>query len=196
MISFEKSKYCSETSKHKKLREAGQYLLRVALGVDTYEQAEFVKGEYGKPYIAGHPIHFNISHSGRYVVLVTADCEVGVDIQERRTVNAVSLAKRFFTREEQAVITGCTDAQDEDAMKSADAASGARDWFYYIWCRKEAYGKCLGVGLNEQVLHTNVLHEVRDYKFHDLDIIPGYQISICSRKGEYIEKIIDIFEGL
>ena len=47
----------------------GQSLYILAFHQREYE---FAKGEYGKPYIVGYPIHYNISHSGQYVVLVTA----------------------------------------------------------------------------------------------------------------------------
>lgn len=181
MDKFLQSEYCFETSGHKKPHVAGQYLLSLALGKESCEKAVFSRGKHGKPFIEGYPIHYNISHSGNYVVLVSAESEVGVDIQEKRSVHAEALAKRFFT-----------EAETEPAVRGD---------FYHIWCRKEAYGKYLGVGLNEQVLHTNVVDEEwnmpgSNYEFHDLSLIPGYQISICSRKGEYIEKIIRVFEGL
>ncbi len=185
MIRFEQSEYCSETSKHKKHHDAGQHLLQRVLGEEVYARAEFAVGEHGKPYIVNSFIHYNISHSGRYVVLVTAQNEVGVDIQEKKTVRAKKIAIRFFDDKERLAVCACTDEKMQE------------DLFYQIWCRKEAYGKCLGVGLNENVLHTNVLSaSLEDYEFHDLDMVEGYQISICSRKGENLEKIISVFEGL
>ncbi len=185
MTKFEQSEYCKEQSNHKKHHAAGKYLLRWALGEETYEKSEFVKNRHGKPYIKGEPIHYNISHSAQYVVLVTADSKVGVDIQEKKTVYMEAIAKRFFTDKERLAVETCI---DEKMLE---------DMFYHIWCRKEAYGKYLGVGLNEQVLRTNVLSKsLADCEFYNINIIDGYQISICSRKGEHIEKIIRVFEGL
>lgn len=182
---FKESEYGKKVSKQKVHHQAGKYLLRLALGEEAYERAEFSVGEHGKPYIVDSFIHYNISHSGRYVVLVTAENEVGVDIQEKKAVRTKNLAIRFFDDKERLVVCSCMDEKTQE------------DLFYKIWCRKEAYGKCLGVGLNENVLHTDVLStSLEDYDFRDLDMVEGYQISICSRKGENLEKIIRVFEGL
>ncbi len=201
---FEKSEYCTEQTKQKKHHEAGQFLLHRALGDEIYEQAEFAHNEHGKPYIVGQPIHYNISHSGHFVVLVTADAEVGVDIQEKRSARMESVAKRFFSNEEWQAISRCESEEEK------------KNLFYRIWCRKEAYGKYLGVGLSNSLLSVNVLEEPialptemieessegkeelrrKDIKFRDLEITPDYQISICSRKGEHLEKIVSVFEGL
>ena len=46
------------------------------------------KGEHGKPFFTLQPkIHYNISHSGKYVVCVIAGEEVGIDIQEHRELD-------------------------------------------------------------------------------------------------------------
>ncbi len=199
---FEKSEYCQELPKQKRHHAAGLFLLRQALGDEAYEQAEFATNEHGKPYIIRHPIHYNISHSGRYVVLVTANSEVGVDVQEKRSARMESVAKRFFSENEWQAVSECESEEEK------------KDLFYRIWCRKEAYGKYLGTGLSNHSLGINVLEEpdvwqgrmsdenVEDSakregcKFHDLEIIENYQLSICSREGENLEKIISIFEGL
>ena len=52
-------------------------------------------GEFGKPYISGDNIHYNISHSGDYVVCAVSNHEIGVDIQ-KVTGDHMKLAKRFF----------------------------------------------------------------------------------------------------
>lgn len=184
MTKFEQSEYCTEQSKTEIHHQAGKFLLCRALGDEAYEQAVFAKNEHGKPYIIGHPIHYNISHSGQYVVLVTAEREVGVDVQEKRAARMESVAKRFFAEEEWQAVSECESEEEK------------RDLFYRIWCRKEAYGKYLGIGLSNNLLGINVLEELDNIKFHDLEIIENYQISICSRKGENLEKIVSVFEGL
>ena len=57
-------------------------------------QIQYIKGTHGKPfwdrdvmekeYPSKKYWHFNLSHSGDYVVLVIADREIGVDVQEFR----------------------------------------------------------------------------------------------------------------
>ncbi len=184
MIKFEQSKYCTELSKHKKHHAAGQFLLRCVLGNEVYEKAEFAKRDRGKPYIVGTPIHYNISHSGQYAVLVTANDEVGVDVQEKRPARMEAMAKRFFSKEEWQAFLAC-DSEEEK-----------KDLFYYIWCRKEAYGKYLGTGLNAEVLQTNVLVDLEDVQFIEYEAVEGYQISICCGKEESIEEVVSVFEGL
>ena len=54
------------------------------------------KGEHGKPFLTLQPrIHYNISHSGKYVMCVIAGQEVGIDIQEHRKVNYERLVQRM-----------------------------------------------------------------------------------------------------
>lgn len=202
MVEFRKSKYCTETTKHKKQHQAGKLLLqyalgdevyrsspeyheaRIAQGENAYRKAVFAKGEHGKPYIVGYPIHYNISHSGEYVVLVTAKTEVGVDVQEKRATRMEAMAKRFFSKEEWQAFSEC-DSEEEK-----------RDLFYYIWCCKEAYGKYLGTGLNAEVLQTNVFADIEDVQFIEYEAVEGYQICICCGKEESIEEVISVFEGL
>ncbi len=222
MIKFEKSEYCVETTKHKRHHEAGQYLLRKALGAEAYERAEFAKGEHGKPYIIGHPIYYNISHSEQYVVLVVADSEVGVDVQEKKGKRLSAMAKRFFSEEEKLQLTMCADGKEKQlllttcdnidkteqkssscqerevgqTMTPEDYAKAQADLFFHIWCRKEAYGKYLGLGLLGDVLKTNMLEGVEGCYFQEYNELEGYQISICCGKEENIEEVIRVFEGL
>lgn len=54
-------------------------MLRFLLG----EKVDSVSiGDYGKPYIPGGEICFNLSHSGDYVVLASDSDRVGVDIEK------------------------------------------------------------------------------------------------------------------
>lgn len=184
MIKFEQSEYCSETSKRKKHHAAGLYLLRRTLGDEAYEKVHFAKNEHGKPYIVDTPIYYNISHSGQIVALVIAENEVGVDVQEKKPARMEALAKRYFSKEEWQVFAECKNEEEK------------KDLFYYIWCRKEAYGKYLGTGLNAEVLQTNVLVDFDNMRFIEYEAVEGYQISICCGKEESIEEVVSVFEGL
>lgn len=210
MNRFEKSEYCEALPKHKKHHAAGQYLLRLALGEEAYEQAVFAKGEHGKPYIIGYPIHYNISHSGQYVVLVVADSEVGVDVQEKKPARIQAMAKRFFSEEEKLAVLACDSAEEMGqnlpayerdveecrTVAAGDCAKAQLDLFFCIWCRKEAYGKYLGLGLLGDVLKTNVLEGIKDCYFQEYSKLENYQISICCGKEEEVEEVIRVFEGL
>ena len=45
-------------------------------------------GEHGKPFLTLQPkIHYNITHSGKYVMCIIADQEIGIDVQVHKKVN-------------------------------------------------------------------------------------------------------------
>jgi 4'-phosphopantetheinyl transferase len=120
----------------------GRTLLRrelgAAVGADPTALA-FSTGNRGKPLLAtpglDDPPRFNLSHSGDLVAAVFADVEVGVDVEELRSVpTAERLARRFYSPAECAALHGLD--------------GGVRDRaFLRIWTRKEAYLKATGLGV-------------------------------------------------
>lgn len=56
-------------------------------------------GEHGKPERKKKEVCFNLSHSGKYVMCVVSDVEVGCDIEKIQKVRW-KLAKRFFSEGE------------------------------------------------------------------------------------------------
>ena len=90
-------------------------------------------GPHGKPFFPLHPeIHYNISHSGRYVYCVLAPCEVGVDIQEHRNIALERMLKRTVPEELREEILG---------------SAHAEKLFFDQWALREAYCKMTGSGL-------------------------------------------------
>ena len=89
---------------------------------------ELLKNENGKPYFANGP-YFNISHSGKYVILAISNKEVGVDIEEN-VPKDMSMLLKIFNEAEAKVI-----------KEHAD--------FYYLWCAKESLIKCMGKSINK-----------------------------------------------
>lgn len=89
-------------------------------------------GPYGKPYLRDYPnVHFNISHSGQYVVCAVADRPVGIDVQVIG-VYRPDVAARVCCPEELARLG----ANDDPATE-----------FTKLWTRKEAHLKMLGRGI-------------------------------------------------
>ena len=84
---------------------------------------EILYKEKGKPYFKNGP-YFNVSHSGKYVVMAIADKEVGVDIEENVQKDMSSLIRIF------------NDAEAKVIKEYSD--------FYYLWCAKESLIKCMG----------------------------------------------------
>jgi 4'-phosphopantetheinyl transferase len=94
-------------------------------------------GAHGKPYVhePGLDLRFNLSHSGeRALLAVSHGREVGVDVEEIRTVDWLPLAHRFFAVREVA---------DLKAMPATERV----DAFFRCWTRKEAFLKAHGKGL-------------------------------------------------
>ena len=85
-------------------------------------------GTTGKPYYPNGP-YFNISHSGKYVVMAVANQEIGVDIEQDIEKNMDILLKIF------------NEAEAKMIKEHAD--------FYYLWCAKESLIKCMGSSINK-----------------------------------------------
>ncbi len=70
--------------------------LKEYLGVEN--DAQLVISKNGKPMLVDARKHFNLSHSGKYVVLAIADQEVGIDIERVRPYHEAT-AKKIFSNE-------------------------------------------------------------------------------------------------
>ncbi len=136
---------------------------------------ELELGAKGKPYLreedCGAPLYFNISHSGSYVVCAISKREVGVDIQEHKSLDYMKTAQRFFAKEEKRVLK---DAQPQEGL----------ELFYRLWTRKEAYGKMLGEGV-APVLSENMLEcENGEFCMDEYSHIPGYSLAVCKSRNQ------------
>lgn len=104
-------------------------VLRGLLG----REPQLLREPEGKPYLAGRELSFNLSHSHHLAVLAVGPTELGVDVEYMgRDVDFLALARRFFAVPEWAWL---------------ERQPSAREPFYRIWTRKEAYIKALGTGL-------------------------------------------------
>src|SRR5438067_10925318 len=66
-----------------------------AVGCDASE-VQFRYGPHGKPYLAGSPVRFNISHSGALALIALAQVEVGADVELPRKRRSDAIARRFY----------------------------------------------------------------------------------------------------
>ena len=96
--------------------------------VNQLSKEEILKNAYGKPYFALGP-YFNISHSGKYVIMAISSKEVGVDIEENVEKDMDVLLKIF------------NEAEAKMVKEHAD--------FYYLWCAKDSLIKCIGASINK-----------------------------------------------
>lgn len=162
-----------------KVRDRLRYIwargkLRHLLAEYLGKSAAAIQFEYesrGKPYLAGHPVQFNISHSGDWLVIaITRDRAIGVDIEQIQAARSwLALAERFFRQSE------------ARAIKTLPPHDQTRA-FFKLWTRKEAVLKATGQGLQglpnlELAVHPS--HQVvtdaqRQWEILDLDHISGY----------------------
>lgn len=135
---------------------------------------EYTYGSQGKPYLKNVPYYFSISHSGDYVLCVLSKQEVGADIQQKMSNVNERILRRFFSPEE------------KNCWEQCDTETEKRDFFYQMWCRKEAYGKLTGEGISGAV-SVNMCDKENEYnaviwKIEEYAISDDYQIAICKWK--------------
>ena len=118
----------------------GRSLLRRTLGSYLNSRPDTLKldiGQFGKPFLPGCSLRFNLSHSGSLLLLAVAeDQEVGIDAERLRC---------DFVPEELAAYV-CS-PPEQDALGET-AAADRHAAFLSLWTAKEAYVKALGMGLS------------------------------------------------
>lgn len=138
------------------------------------------QGEHGKPYVEGE-LYFNLSHSGEYVVMAVGDRPLGIDVEKKKYLSP-TVAKAFLNPRELEYVT----ARPELPLTS-------------LWCRKEAFLKCLGYGWVKEtanrtsVLEESFLFEQEHYSFREYEIDENYFLTVCETgqvRGEFsIEEV-------
>lgn len=122
-------------------REHIREVLCAAAGGDV---GGVVAKEGERPYFTNSPFDANWTHSAKLCVLAySGDAIVGIDA-ERIRCRSTRVADRFFNAEEAAHINRC---EPEAAMQE----------FFKLWCRKEAYYKCVGGSFFKDSLEVNML---------------------------------------
>lgn len=166
-------KYKSENDK--KLSILSSLLLDKALKAYGFNEKDmqYSFNAYGKPYFANaEELHFSISHSGDYAMVVISDNEIGCDIQQIKDVN-LSIADRFFSP-----------AEGEYVESNED--------FFRLWTLKESFIKAIGKGLALPLNSFSIKGLDSDkpyceynrelYKFKEFDKMNGYCIAVCEVK--------------
>ena len=160
---------------------AGELLARYSVGQylsNAAQEIELVFGEKGKPHIANlSNVHFNISHSGNYVVCAVSAQELGIDVERVRKVN-LRIAERFFSQPEIDDLM----ALDEDERMQ---------YFITLWTIKESYLKAIGRGLTQHLNSFTIRKngdsyqltgnaEAGGYGIEAFNIAPDYAMAICA----------------
>ena len=148
-----------------------RYCVKQHLGMT---ECQLEKNEQGKPKIRNcNDFHFNISHSGHWVVLACGKTEVGIDVEcIAKNGKEEKLARRFFTLEEQDFVFG----QDGEER------------FFQIWTAKESYLKYLGTGLQKS-LNSFCTRSMTHPKFffHQLE---DCAMTLCTEENDWQLEIL------
>lgn len=136
----------------------------------------------GKPYLTDiADLHFNISHSGDWVVCAIADMPVGVDIEEIREDRVTpALMEKVLSEKEREYLASCH-------------ATERSQVFYRYWTLKEAYAKYTGEGLGGVAAHIEVdmrsspiaLYDGKEIftgGLHEMADIDGCAAAVCVEK--------------
>ena len=168
---------CIKNEKQKKLSLASKLLLQKILKEQGYTLLDCISQKNGKPEILqAENFHFNISHSGEYVLLAVSSAPVGADIEWIREGMPKSL--RGILSEEEREMLECAEEQKKTSL------------FFQLWTQKESYVKCLGGRifakpfLLSMVEKGRISNQYEDCFFHTY-LLEGYAISVCSFQQDF-----------
>lgn len=144
------------------------------------------KDENGKPKFQDiEGFHFNISHSGDWVICAFSNYEIGIDIEKIDEVN-LSIAKKYFNIDEYNVLLNINNSADK------------KSFFYTLWTLKESYLKNLGIGIMgispklkfimENSIEGYVDENKIDKSFFSQRFQKDYIISICYDEKEELNE--------
>ena len=149
-------------------------------------------GEHGKPYFEDANFHFNLSHSGEYVICAYGNDPLGIDIQKIKTSLPINTKKILSEEEREYLYT----LEETNRILS----------FYRIWSQKECLIKLDGRGLRIPLLElpmirngnfqNTFLFEDNNVYFKELPILlPEYTICICSNSEFIPDQIFEVTEN-
>ncbi|MCI0470756.1 MAG: 4'-phosphopantetheinyl transferase superfamily protein [Candidatus Aminicenantes bacterium] len=138
----------------------------------------FSTNAYGKPSL-NFPgdLHFNLSHSGDWVVCAVDAAPVGIDVEQISPVD-LDISKNYFSPDEHA-----------DLMSKDDKIA----YFFTLWTLKESYIKIVGKGLsmplnsfsirfieNNEIRIAAEKKVLQDIFFCRYDIDSKYKMAACA----------------
>jgi len=141
--------------------------IQLGFSPDLIKELKF--SEFKKPFLQ-NGLKFNISHSGKYVICVVSDEEVGVDIEEIKAVNIHDFKNQWIEEEWLSIVNG----------------SNVLEQFYRGWTRKEAIikadGRGMMIALDEvRVLPSEFMLGSTKWFYTDVEIDDEYSCSVASK---------------
>lgn len=162
-----KNKIARLKNEDDKLRSLGAgYLIK------KYIKGAILYNNQGKPYVNDNNIHFNVSHSGKYVIIALSDVPIGIDIE---VIN-----DRYLK-----LVDYCLDDIEKEYSKNAKS-------FFELWTNKESLIKCLGINVGSikkiNGLPINGIREFEEKEFSSKTIyLDNYVITTTIEGNEEID---------
>jgi 4'-phosphopantetheinyl transferase len=165
-----------------------RYLIISKLKINNND-ISFSTNDYKKPFLDNiKDFHFNLSHSGSWMVCALDQYPVGIDVELIKTID-LKIAKRFFPKEE-----------SEELLSKEE--SKRTDFFFTLWTLKESYMKATGKGLYLPLSSFSVKFDKEDrifiisegkkiknmhLKMYGLD--HNYKLSVCAAHNQFPKSI-------
>ncbi len=160
-------------------------LLRQAFGevADTFAVHTH---ECGKPYCRERPdFHFNVSHSGDWIICSVSDAPVGADVERVRDIKE-NVFRKVLNNDE---FTWARECPNDESLKR----------FHRLWTLKESMIKCLGTGfsLNPKNFSLDMsgnrpsplVWEDTTYYFREYVLAPDHPVAVCSTRNQFAQAL-------
>jgi 4'-phosphopantetheinyl transferase len=155
-------------------------------------EIQIERDSHGKPYLRGEPVHFNISHSGDWIVVAFDHMPIGIDIERKKEIR-FDIAERYFS-----------DLENED-LRRLDP-SLRQDYFFTLWALKESFIKADGRGLALSLSSFSIVADGENYKVQGSSgqcdyflktylVDPGYKLAVCTRHPHFAEQVTLLSAG-
>lgn len=153
-------------------------------------QLRFALNQYNKPHLdMPANVHYNVSHSGDWVVCVLSNEKAGIDVEKIKKTD-FDIAKRFFTANEYLSIM----SQPSDSRVKH---------FFRLWTLKESYIKADGRGLslpldsfsidiNQDLISVTTDNELKGCCFKQFDLDDEHLVSICALENNFADTIQNV----
>ncbi|WP_025723967.1 4'-phosphopantetheinyl transferase family protein [Paenibacillus polymyxa] len=153
---------------------------------------QFTYNAFGKPSLINAPaFHFNVSHSGKWVVCAIDDHPLGIDIEQLRPIDFE-------------VGRVCFSDTEYDALMRQDADSRL-SYFYDLWTLKESFVKAEGQGLTLPLKSFSFELKAQSFigfttegftteycHFKQYELDQDYKMAVCAAHDQFAQQVQQI----
>ena len=175
-----------------------RFIIRRMTGLRN-DEIIFEKNAYDKPILKGYAdVHFNMSHSGDWIVGAIDSTAIGIDIEKRDTIHSHKFPLDMLSHQEKLHYDTLT--ADEKIC-----------YFYTVWTAKESYLKASGVGMNAElknfsmtpesdpsyfiITNTDAPEEMANYHIKVYQELKSYALAVCAQGKNFPHRINRVDEG-